>query len=131
MFKIMKSLRWILFIPVSLVVYFIAITGMAFIYSLIPSLKENPFLDYYIMPAVINIVGIFIYFSIGNAVIATKNEKTSNKVYIILSIIILIIQVLFLMAYYNGEEYHKIISSIVGCVVGALPLVDLIKNKKI
>lgn len=118
----------ILFIPISLVAYFIAIIGMAFIYNLIPSLKENLFLDYYIMPSVINIIGIIFYFFVGNAIIDTKTGNTSKSTNIILSIIIIVIQIIFSVLAYKSDEFNKIISSIVGCIVGILALTDSTKK---
>lgn len=126
----MMSLKWILFILISIIAYFIAIIGIAFVYSLIPSLKENPVLDIYIMPSVINLIGIVIYYFTGNAIIDTKNEKTTKTINIILSIIIIIIQVAFLFPSYKSEEYNKIISSIVGLLAGLVALFETLKNEK-
>lgn len=126
----MMSIKWILFIPISILAYFIAIIGIAFVYSLIPSLKENPVLDIYIMPSVINLIGIVVYFFTGNAIIDTKNEKTTKTINIILSIIIIIIQVAFLFLTYKSEEYNKIISSFVGLLAGLVALFETLKNEK-
>lgn len=128
---IMKSLKWILFIPVSILAYLIGIVLFAFVWNLIPSKEENPLLNKYIMPSIINIVGIIIYFFIGQAILSEQKEKTNQKVNLALSIIIITIQCVFLYFSFVSDEYNKIISSIVGCIVGILALFDSIKKHKI
>lgn len=125
----MKLLKWMLFIPISVIAYFIAMIGIAFFYNLVPSLYENPILDIYIMPILTNLIGIVFCFFTGNAIIDTKNERTTKTVNIILSIIIIIIQVAILFLSYKSEEYNKVISSIVGLILGVLALVETLKNK--
>lgn len=109
----MKILKWILFIPVAFLGYYIFIIILGFANNILtaPPPNDNPLLNNYILPIIINAIGIFSYFFIGNKIIQSTNEvdnlaerKISN---ILLFIIILTVSICFAYLSFKEDEYYK------------------------
>ena len=127
--KVMKVFKWFLFIPASVVAYFVSIFIMAFLWNLIPSNQENDVMNHYIMPVIINIIGIILFFIIGLSFFSNLNPPELRKVKITQSISIILIQVILLYLSFKYIEYNKIISSIIGGIVGVLALIETKKQE--
>lgn len=125
----MKVFKWFLFIPASVVAYFVSIFIMAFLWNLIPSNQENDVMNHYIMPVIINIIGIILFFIIGLSFFSNLNPPELRKVKITQSISIILIQVILLYLSFKYIEYNKIISSIIGGIVGVLALIETKKQE--
>ena len=125
----MKVFKWFLFIPASVVAYFVSIFIMAFLWNLIPSNQENDVMNHYIMPVIINIIGIILFFIIGLSFFSNLNPPELRKVKITQSISIILIQVILIYLSFKYIEYNKIISSIIGGIVGVLALIETKKQE--
>ena len=125
----MKILKWIIFIPISFLGYYLFIIILGFANNILtaPPPNDNPLLNNYILPIIINAIGIFSYFFIGNRIIQSTNEidnlterKISN---ILLFITILIISISFAYLSFRDHEYYKgIVNSVnvFACIIAFL-----------
>lgn len=134
----MKILKWIIFIPIAFLGYYLFIIILGFANNVLtaPPPNDNPLLNNYILPIIINVIGIFSYFFIGNKIIQSTNEvdnlterKISN---ILLFIIIIIVSSYFASMSFKEDEYYKGIVNFVNIFASIIALlINFSKSNKL
>lgn len=115
----MKTLKWIIFLPAAFLGYYLSVIILSLIkhFFTFPPPRDNPLVFNYILPIVINVVGVFTYYYIGNKIIQSTNNdhnliqrKISN---ILMLILILSVSIIFAYISFNENEYFEGIVSII------------------
>ncbi len=103
-----EVLRLILFIPASIIGYYLFLMIIGFISVLIKG--DNFIMEEYIVPIIVNIIGIFVYFSIGKFLMPKFEKSVNRKIaYFLLTFTLISISVYFLYFSFIGKEYYKAI----------------------
>jgi len=132
----MKVLKWILFIPISAVIYYLFLFILVIVNNLFtaPPPNDNPILNNYIIPIIINAIGIATYFFVGNMIIQYTN-KVDNKLERLISNICLLITISLASIYFGylcfrDDEYYKGIINIVNLLVSGVAFLVHYKKEK-
>lgn len=121
-----KLIRWMFFIPLSLLGYYAFIFSIGIINYLFFS-TDNYLMEKYIVPLILNIIGVFVYFKIGSKTLPKHNNVIYSKFGLfMLFIIIAIISGTFIYLSYIGLEYFKVLINSVNLVISIILFASLL-----